>query len=208
MRKIGVDKKYRSNSRAPRDHFHMRQAAVLFLMVYLAWTVASAATSRLYPPSKDEAGSLRLAQVMETATREEILKLTTQREHLIASGLQDSDFKDGSLAVGRVYCCHPSTEEGTAMWFYVPPDKPVNPGDIVEIRMGHEPTKKDPGKVNVLVEIRQKKDATESHCSWDPPQDFLWTRVLYCDWMPTEGWTLKKGLHNTWLKRAPDATVQ
>jgi hypothetical protein len=94
------------------------------------------------------------------------------------------------------------------MWFYVPPDKPVNPGDIVEIRMGSAPTKKDPGKVNVLVGIRQKKDAPESHCSWDPPNDSLWRRVLYCDWMPTEGWTLKKGAYNTWLKRPTDATVQ
>jgi hypothetical protein len=145
---------------------------------------------------------------MQTATREEILKLTTQREHLLAAGLQDSDFKDGSLAMGRVYCCHPSTDEGTAMWFYVPPDKPVNPGDIVEIRMGRESTKKDSAKVNVLVEIRQKKDAPRSRCSWDPPKEFLWRRVLYCDWMPAEGWTLKKGAHNTWLKRASDPAVQ
>jgi hypothetical protein len=181
---------------------------VLFVMIFLASTVSNAETSKLYPPSKDEAGALRLAQVMQTATREEILKLTTQREHLLASGLKDSDFKDGSLAMGRVYCCHPSTDEGTAMWFYVPADKPVNPGDIVEIRMGRASTKKDPGKVNVLVEIRQKKDAPESRCSWDPPKEFLWRRVLYCDWMPAEGWTLKKGAYNTWLKRASDPAVQ
>jgi hypothetical protein len=94
------------------------------------------------------------------------------------------------------------------MWFYVPPDKPVNPGDIVEIRMGRASNKKEPGKVNVLVKIRQKKDAPESHCSWDPPNESLWRRVIYCDWMPKEGWTLTKGAYNTWLKRSPDATVQ
>jgi hypothetical protein len=196
-----------SNSRSSRQPRKL-QPAVLFLMIFLACTVSSAGTSKLYPPNKDEAGALRLAQVMTTATRDEILNLTTQREHLLASGLQDSDFKDGSLAMGRVYCCHPSTDEGTAMWFYVPPDKPVQPGDIVEIRMGRESTKKDPGKVNVQVEIRQKKDAPESHCSWDPPKDFLWRRVLYFDWMPGQGWTLKKGAHNTWLKRASDAPAQ
>ena len=130
---------------------------------------------------------------------------STQREHLLASGLQDSDFKDRSLAMGRAYCCHPSTDEGTAIWFYVSPDNPVNPGDIVEIRMGHEPTKKDErGKVNVLVGIREKKDAADSHCFWDPPKELLWRKVLYCDWMPAAGWTLTKGAHNTWLKRAPD----
>jgi hypothetical protein len=205
---IRTAQKDQTNSQPPHRQFRKGQPAVLFLIMCLACAVSEAETSKLYPPSKDEAGAMRLAQVMQTATREEILKLTTQREHLLASGLQDSDFKDGSLAMGRVYCCHPSTDEGTAMWFYVPPDKPVSQGDIVEIRMGRASTKNDPGKVNILVAIRQKKDAPESHCSWDPPKDFLWRRVLYCDWMPAEGWTLKKGAYNTWLKRAPDATVQ
>src|SRR5215470_16661141 len=155
-----------------RRQFRKLQPAVVFLMMCLAGVVSNAGTLKIYPPSKDQAGALRLAQVMQTATREEILKLTTQREHLLASGLQDSDFKDGSLAMGRVYCCHPSTDEGTAIWFYVPPDKPVNQGDIVEVRMGREATKKDSGKVNALVQIRQKKDAAESHCSWIHPRTF------------------------------------
>jgi hypothetical protein len=198
-----------SNSRASLCLFRKLQPAVLLIMICLvACAVSNAGTSKLYPPSKDEAGALRLTQVMQTATREGILKLTTQREHLLASGLQDSDFKDGSLAMGRVYCCHPSTDEGTAMWFYVPPDAPVQPGDIVVIRMGHESTKKDPGKVNVLVEVRQKKDAPASRCSWDPPDDKLWRRILYCDWMPAEGWTLKNGAHKTWLKPASDAPIK
>ena len=94
------------------------------------------------------------------------------------------------------------------MWFYVPPDKPVKLGDIVVIRMGHESTKKDPGKVYVLIEVREKNDAPDSRCSWDPPDDKLWRRVLYCDWMPSEGWTLKTGAYKTWLKRASDATAQ
>jgi len=179
------------------------------MIICLACGVSNAGTSKLYPPSKDEAGALRPAQVMQTSTREEILKLTTQREHLLASGLQDSDFKDGSLAMGRVFCCHPSLEEGMAIWFYVPPDMPVQPGDIVVVRMGREATKKDASsKVNTLVEVREKKDAPNSRCSWDPPKDYLWRRVLYCDWMPAEGWTLKKGAYTTWIKRAPEAKAQ
>jgi hypothetical protein len=206
--KTNIEQNDPSNPRASHCQFRKLQLTVLLMMICLACAVSSAGTSKLYPPTKSQTGALRLAEVMQTATREEILKLTTYREHLLASGFQDSDFKDGSLAMGRVYCCHPSTDEGTAMWFYVPPDKPVNPGDIVEIRMGRQSTKKDPGKVNVLVEIRQKKDAPESHCSWDPPKDYLWRRLLYCTWMPAEGWTLDKGFWNTWLKRASDATVQ
>jgi len=126
-----VDK---SNSQVSRCPLRKLRSAVLLMMIcFFACAVSSAGTSKLYPPSKDQAGALRLAQVMTTATREDILKLTTQREHLLASGLQDSDFKDGSLAMGRVYCCHPSTDEGTAIWFYAPPDIPVQPGDIVVV---------------------------------------------------------------------------
>jgi hypothetical protein len=207
MRKIRLERD-RSNSRSWRCLFPKSRVTVLFMMICSVCTVSRAGTSKLYPPTKDEAGALRLAQVMQTATREEILKLTVQREHLLASGLQDSDFRDGSLAMGRVYCCHPSTDEGTAVWFYVPPDMPLQPGDIVVVRMGRESTKKDPGQVNTLVEVRQKKDAPNSRCSWDPPDDKLWRRVLYCDWMPAEGWTLKTGGYKTWLKRASDAKVQ
>lgn len=196
-----------SNLPASRRQFRTLPLTVLLLMIGLPCAVCSAGTSRLYPPSKDQAGTLRLAQVMQTATREEILKLTEQRQHLLDSGLKDSDFQDGSLAIGRVYCCHPSTDEGTAIWFYVPPDAPVKPGDIVVVRMGRESAKKDPGTVNKLIEVRQKQDAAESHCSWDPPDDKLWRRVLYCDWMPGEGWVLKKGAHNTWLKPTSDVKV-
>jgi hypothetical protein len=193
-----------SNLPSSRRWFRKLPLTFLSLMLCLPCAVCSPGTSKLFPPSKDQAGTLRLAQVMQTATREEILKLTAQRQHLLDSGLKDSDFQDGSLAMGRVYCCHPSTDEGTALWFYVPPGQPLQVGDIVEVRMGRESNKNDPGTVNKLTQVRQKKDAPESHCSWDPPKDFLWRRVLYCDWMPAEGWTLTKGAHNTWLKPALD----
>src|SRR6266436_2864169 len=60
-----------SNSRASRCWFPKLQPAVLFLMICLSCAVSSAGTSKLYPPSKDQAGALRLAQVMSTATRSE-----------------------------------------------------------------------------------------------------------------------------------------
>src|SRR5438309_1433895 len=91
-----------SNSRASRCQFRKWQPAVLLMMIFLTCAISSAGTSKLYPPKKDETGALRLAQVMQTATREEILRLTEQRQHLLDSGLKDSDFQDGSLAMGRV----------------------------------------------------------------------------------------------------------
>lgn len=164
--------------------------------------LATAATSRLYPPSDGESGGLRLVQVMAVATRDEILKSGESLQHLLASGLKDSDLKDGSVAMARIYCCHLSTEQGTAIWLYVPSDVPVNPGDLVVVRMGRKATKKDSGAVNTAVQVREKKDTPNSQCTWDPPDDKMWTRVLYCSWMPAEGWQLHNGLHKTWLKPA------
>jgi hypothetical protein len=119
--------------------------AVLAMMVGATVSLSNAATSRLYPPSDDEAGGLRLVQVIHLGTRQKILNLTTQR-HLHDAGIKDSDFKDGSLAVARIYCCHSSTDEGTAIWFYVPPDQQVKIGDLVVVRMGRKQTKNDTGR--------------------------------------------------------------
>lgn len=181
------------------------QMPLLFMVLCLACDVAIAGTSRLYPPSDGETGGLRLTQIMAIASRDDILKSGESLQHLLASGLKDSDFRDGSLAMARIYCCHPSTEQGTAIWFYVPPEVPVNPGDLVIVRMGRKATKKDPGLVNTAVQVREKKDTPNSQCSWDPPDEKMWTRVLYCTWMPTEGWKLNNGLHKTWIKPAKDA---
>jgi hypothetical protein len=205
MRKMRIEENDRLNSLDLPWPFRTLRPAALLLMICLSCSAASAGTSRLYPPAKDEAGALRLTQVMQLASRDEILKLKENLEHLLASGVKDSDLKDGSVATGRIYCCHQWTEEGTAIWFYVPPDVTVAPGDLVVVRMGHEANKKDPGTVNTVVEVREKKDAPDSKCSWDPPDNSMWTRVLYCTWMQAEGWTLKNGLHKTWLKRPSDA---
>jgi hypothetical protein len=140
---------------------------------------------------------------MQLATREEILKLGEQLEHLHASGIKDSDFRDGSVAVARIYCCHPSTDAGTAIWFYTPTGLQAQVGDFVVVRMGRKATKKDGGTVNLAVEIREHKDAPNTQCSWEPPDETKWRRLLYCKWMPAEGWTLKKSLlHETWFKPA------
>jgi hypothetical protein len=196
-------------SRVPVRRYCKWQVALVFMVMFFTCDVAIAGTSRLYPPSEGETGGLRLVQVIGLASRDQILKLGEQLDHLHASGLKDSDFRDGGVAMARIYCCHPSTDEGTAIWFYVPPDLQVELGDLVVVRMGRKATKKDPGAVNVAVEIREKKDTPNSQCSWDPPDNTKWRRVLYCSWMPAEGWTYRKSLlHETWLKLAPEAKAQ
>lgn len=178
------------------------------VLVCLACALSSAGTSRLYPPSESEVGGLRLTQVVTLVSREETLKSGETLQHLLASGLRDSDLKDGSVAVGRIYCCHQWTEDGTNIFFYVPPGVSPKAGDLVTVRMGRKSSKRDTGTVSTAVEVREKKDAENSQCSWDPPNDKMWTRVLFCSWMPAEGWTLKKGLHKTWFKPVSDAKAQ
>jgi hypothetical protein len=187
---------------APRttDQFRL---AVLFIVIFSTCAMSSAATSRLYPPNDNETGGLRLVQVVELATRDQILKLGVNLKYLYASGVKDTDLKDGSVAMAIVYCCHLATEERTAIGFYVPPDVQVKVGDLVTVRMGRKQTKKDPGTVNVAVEVREHEDTPTPLCSWNPPNDKLWLRVLYCSWMPAEGWTHKKSfLHEAWFKPA------
>ena len=187
--------------RSQTSHVREFQKAVLLSVLCLGCAISSASTSRLYPPSDDESGGLRLAQVMQLATREQILNSGETLEHLHASGIKDSDFKDGSLAVARIYCCHASTDQGTAIWLYSPPDLQVQVGDLVVVRMGRKATKNDGGMVNQAVEVREHQGTPNSQCSWDPPDETKWRRLLKCTWMPSEGCTLKRSSsHETWFK--------
>ena len=86
----------------------------------------------LFVPS----GSNRLAQVVNFATREEILSVEFIVLSLEASGITKADIQDKSLATGRVNCCRNSAEDNTAIVFYVPKGLTVELGDIVEIRSG------------------------------------------------------------------------
>lgn len=175
-------------------------AALLAIVLAPAWGAAD--SSRFHPPHKDENGALRLTQVIGLGSRQDILSLQKDYPRLLASGIPDSALVDGSIGVGRVNCCGGMGEHTNDLCFYIPPGLAVEVGDIVELRMGRQSSKKDPGAVNVVTRIRQKHDATERAIRWEPPNERLWRRVLYADWMPAEGWSHKGGLTPTWFKRA------
>jgi hypothetical protein len=160
-----------------------------------------AATSRLHPPHKNQSGALRVTQVLELADREDILR-DPNYDLLLASGLEDSDLQDGSLGTGKTFCCG-KTDRGLAMYFYIPPDVEVGLGDIIEVRMGRKPKGEDRGELNTVTRVRVPFDEAESVCWWDPRNESLWRRVLYCRWMEEEGWILfTKGMSKAWLKPA------
>lgn len=151
------------------------------------------------------AGSLRLAQVMGLANRIEVVQNKATYDAIIASGIADSEIVDGSVAVARIYCCggmteNFSSEKGSAIVLYVPKVLTVVPGDIVEFRAGRSPEKGDVGLVNTVTRVVQRQAVEKGDCWWDPKDDRLWLRVLYCDWMPREGWVKQEGLHPAWYK--------
>ena len=121
---------------------------------------------------------------------------------LLASGIKDSDIKDGSLVLVRIYCCGGPNETGSAPLLYVPNGLEVKRGDIVEFVVGGPPTKGDAGLVNIATRIVQRYDERSPICRWDPPDPRLWQRVLYCDWMQDSGWVKKGGITPAWFKPA------
>jgi len=152
-------------------------------------------------------GSLRVAQVIMIAQREDILKSEAYK-NIIAAGVADSDLVDGSLAMARVYCCGGMTKELSSEYanrrmLYVPKDLRVGLGDFVEVKVGRPPENGDSGRLNTVTRVVAKYGDKPETCWWDPRDDKLWLRVPYCEWMPKEGWVKQGGTNPAWFKPAP-----
>jgi hypothetical protein len=154
---------------------------------------------RVYPDDV-QPGALRLVQVMAVGARTDIVGVKEWDEALLAAGIRDEEIVDGSMAVGRIFCCGGTAERPTRQAFYVPPGTTVALGDVVELRAGREPAPGARPQVNVATRVVQK-EGQGGTCRWEPQDPKLWMRVLYCDWMPAEGWVeLKTTLQHTWMK--------
>ncbi len=147
-------------------------------------------------------GSLRVAEVIHTATREEIKNGGWGYDVLIAAGIPDEKIRDGSAVVARVQCCGGPNEEATILLAYVPDGRTAAAGDIVEIWSGTMVMQDDAlgAMPNTLTRVREKAQASTKACRWMPDDPTLWVRVIYCDWMPGEGWTQQSGLFPYWIK--------
>jgi len=150
-------------------------------------------------------GSLRLAQVMSVGRRSDVVESPDLYRILEASGIDDSDIVDGSIIVARIYCCGGLTEKSSsevheARGIYVPRNLHVDVGDIVEMRVGRPPQNGDRGLLNSVTRVVMKRGQDDSSCWWDPRDDRLWLRILYCSWMPEQGWTKQGGIHPAWFK--------
>lgn len=144
--------------------------------------------------------SLRLSQVVEIESRAVVLENKKLYEALLASEIGDSNITDGSIVVARIYCCGGIGEESLAIVLYVPNGIHVALGDIVELRTGHPPERGEVGSLNTVTRVVQKRGDDGNNCWWDPKDSRLWQRVLYCDWMPKEGWVKQGGLSPAWYR--------
>ncbi|MBT8423321.1 MAG: hypothetical protein KJP03_09405 [Gammaproteobacteria bacterium] len=154
-------------------------------------------------------GTHVLVMVVETVSRENIMASGEQGMlgRLHAAGITDADITDGSIAVGIVYCCGGNISRETAMAFFVPPEFRTSQGDVVEVRLGRVASKKDLkrgdfGAINHALNVRESFNDETGACRWDPPNEKLWMRVLYCDWMLGEGWQRRGGLSPGWFRPA------
>ncbi|MCF7981464.1 MAG: hypothetical protein K9K86_05725 [Pseudomonadales bacterium] len=150
--------------------------------------------------------SLYLAEVIGfpfgKSTRAMILESGEAYQRLVNSKISDDDIRDGSLERGRVFCCGGPNEGGWTPVFYVPYDLGLELGDIVEIRAGVLPDKISAGTAHIVtrVVLAHKEKTKEASCRWDPPNERLWLRVIYCDWMLADGWVKERGIGKPWYK--------
>jgi hypothetical protein len=149
--------------------------------------------------------SLRVVEVVGFASRDEIISNRDEiYDPLIASGISDEEIVDGSVAAGIAFCCGRHLANTSKSFFFVPKGVQIGIGDIVEIKSGRVRTRDNPGAVNRASQVRQKKGDETGSCRWDPPDKEL-GQILFCDWMPAEGWVKDRekgrGLSEVWIKR-------
>ena len=134
----------------------------------------------------------------------EIHKLV-DRDKMAASGIAEDSLRDGSFAVGVVYCCNQKIMQNEKVVFYVPDEMSVEFGNAVEVWIGRPANsrKKDHGIYHRAVANRGSLEKETSECSWDPEDERMWMSILYCVWMKEEGWVYQSGLNKSWFKPAP-----
>ena len=185
---------------------HVPNASNVFSILTVTLLLSGCATAppRIYssgPPPK----SHQVADVTHLASREEVVSLPITYKAILAAGVSDQDIQNGSVIVGRVFCCGGmgTVETNEPAFVYIPPGHQVEYGDVIEFMVGKIPDGDGPAQLNTFVKVRHKKDTVSKDCRWLPDQPpGLWMRVIYCDWMAHEGWQKGGLLHPEWYKPA------
>jgi len=177
-------------------------------VTFFLFAIQPLLTSPAWPQSANDEGAHVLVMVVQLATRAETIATGDDGALgvLRANGISEDEIRDGSVAAGIKFCCGGKVSMDTRLMFYVPPSFSVSEADVVEVAIGRPARKRrgDPGAINRAVRVRESLNDTSTACRWDPEDDRLWTRILYCDWMSAEGWQLERGLDKTWFRPAAD----
>ena len=184
---------------------HTPKASSVFAVATIILLATGCATDhpRVYY-SEVSYKSHQVAEVRHLGSREEIVAVPTLYKGLLSAGLSDQDIQNGSVVIGRIYCCggKGTVETDNAAFLYIPPGNQVEYGDVVEFIVGKVPDGDGPAQLNTVVKVRHKKGMESGTCRWLPDTPGLWMRGIYCDWMASEGWQKGGMLHPVWFKSA------
>jgi len=171
--------------------------ALLAVVLCLGCVAASAAQEA------DASGVLRAAGVVQVATRDDIKKASSYYKDMLAHGVDEASIVDGSLVVVRMLCCRDNLKASALAYLYNPRAIKVAPGDFIEFRIGDAKAPNTPEAFSSVTRVLQPVDQTDGKCWWDPRDDRMWMRFVFCEWMPAEGWVKQDSKMNpAWYKPA------
>jgi hypothetical protein len=209
---IFVGTKYQeiSDPSGERTNFVTYLLDVLRIVVFASLVTACASTRNMLYPDGGPDGSLIVAQIDARFTKDTIKSDKAAYDILMASGVTESEIRDGSIALAKVNCCSGPMERATAIAFYIPVTMSAEVGDIVEVMLGQSPTKdRELGRANMAIRVVQKHGDADGQCRWEPSTPpGQWGRVLFCDWMPNQGWVQegqRATLYKAWIKKSNDS---
>jgi hypothetical protein len=174
----------------------------IVLSILAVTMIGCADTLQIYGTGLKESRVHQVTEVTYIASKEEVLSVKELTKALDSSGIHTGDIRNGSVVIGRVYCCggEGTVETAVPAWVFVPPSLMVEKGDILEFKVGAGPKAAEGERINRAVKVRQKNGVNTKECRWEPDEPGLWMRVLRCRWMENEGWIEGRGLDPVWYK--------
>jgi len=185
-----------------KDNYIVIFTLSLWVLIILPFTAGCAKRYRIHHGSGIPAGYHQVTEIMELAAKEEIMGTPDVYKVIHEAGIKDEEILNGSIALGRVYCCggEGTAETSNSTIIYIPPSLSAKKGDIVEFIAGKDPEKGNTGQLNTAIKIRNVDGIASKECRYVPEDPRLWLRVIHCNWMDEEGWQKQGGLNPIYYK--------
>jgi hypothetical protein len=178
-----------------KEKILIRPLAVAKMISAIGIVACGLGACAVSPGKMGEPRTLHAGEVVQVLSRAEILATREVHPTLKAAGIDDASIQDASVVVVRLLCCGPP-QTSTPVVPYNPKLPAIKVGDVVEVELGGGST------LNTVTRVLQGAGQSNGSCWWDPKNELLWRRVMYCDWMPEAGWVRQDGLYTGWYKPA------